>query len=134
MNACGASVWYPTTKQAGLLLVGTQGSSALTGRCETFPDNPSFYDRHIAVMALAHLYIDGVADLVDPDALAKQVEFIVTQRDEAIRALPETARKGELRQLPEEDGLSLWNAHDPAARDSPGRESAPLGEDGPLAR
>jgi hypothetical protein len=67
------------------------------GKVWTFPSNPNFYDRDIAVMALAGLYIDGVAGLVNPDALAKQVELIVMQRDEAIRALREAACRGELR-------------------------------------
>jgi hypothetical protein len=51
-------------------------------------------------MALTHLYIEGVADLVDPDALAEQVKAITWQRDAAICALPDAARRGNLRRAP----------------------------------
>jgi hypothetical protein len=49
---------------------------------------------------LAFLYLEGVAGLVDAGSLAKQVSFIVRQRDEAIHGLPDAARRGELRGPP----------------------------------
>jgi hypothetical protein len=50
-----------------------RGSTILgpDGRAWTFP--VSFPESELIEMALAHLYIEGVSDLVDPDALAEQL-------------------------------------------------------------
>jgi hypothetical protein len=60
------------------------------------------YNKEIAVMALARLYIEGVADLVDPEMLAHHVRLITEQRDHACEALPDAARRGELRWVAKE--------------------------------
>ena len=71
------------------------------GKAWTMSANPVFHDREIAERALTHLYIEGVADLVDPETLADQVKLITRQLDEAIFVLPDAARRGELRRSPE---------------------------------
>jgi uncharacterized protein YfcZ (UPF0381/DUF406 family) len=73
------------------------------GKDWTMSTNRNFHDREIAERALTHLYIEGVADLVDPEALADRIELITRQRDEAIFALADAARHGELRRT-KEDG------------------------------
>ena len=70
------------------------------GKAWTMSANRNFHDREIAERALTHIYIEGVADLVDPEMLADQVELITQQRDRAIFALPDAARRGELRHVP----------------------------------
>jgi hypothetical protein len=74
------------------------------GKAWTMSANPNFHDREIAERALTHRYIGGVADLVDPETLADRVELITRQRDEAIFALPDAARRGELQRRTQDDG------------------------------
>jgi hypothetical protein len=71
------------------------------GKLWRFPSSP-LCDRDIAVSALTHLYLEGVADLVDSESLAEQVMLITGQRDGAIFALPDAARRGELRPTAED--------------------------------
>jgi hypothetical protein len=59
------------------------------GKAWTMSANPNFHDREIAERALTHLYVEGVADLVDPETLADRVKLITRQRDEGIFALPD---------------------------------------------
>ena len=87
--------------EADSIIPGTSTIMGPDGKIWRFPYNPNFYDREIAEKALTHLYIEDVADLVDPDSLCEQVKLITSQRDQAIFALPEAARRGELRGVPE---------------------------------
>ena len=64
--------------------------------------NRNFHDREIVEMALTHLYIEGVTDLVDPDVLAEQVKVITEEKNRAIWALADAARRGDLGQVQEE--------------------------------
>jgi hypothetical protein len=73
------------------------------GRAWTMDTNPASYDSEVADRALARLYIEGVADLIDPETLAEQIQFIVEQRDAAIDALPNAVRRGEVRRKPAKD-------------------------------
>jgi hypothetical protein len=68
------------------------------GKIWKYPANPNFFDDEIALRTLTHLYIEQVADLVDPDSWREQVELITTQRDRAIVAVCDAARRGDLRQ------------------------------------
>jgi hypothetical protein len=70
------------------------------GKFWTFPSSPNFFDHEIAERALSHLYLEGVADLVDARLLAEQVASITRQRDGAIYGLVDAARRGELRENP----------------------------------
>ena len=54
------------------------------------------------------LYIGGVADLVDPDVLAERLKVITMKMNEAIWALADAARRGYLRQLPQEHHPNTW--------------------------
>jgi hypothetical protein len=92
------------------------GSMAPMGLTILGPDGKAWwmsgswlYDPEIWQKALAHLYIEGVADLVDPDELAHHVGLITEQRNNAIVALPDAARRGELRWVPKEDAVTaIW--------------------------
>ena len=66
--------------------------------------------------ALTDLDIEGVADLVDPGSLREQVELITRQRDAAIFALPDAARRGELREVPVKTLTVTSMCRDPAVR------------------
>jgi hypothetical protein len=72
------------------------------GKVWEISGNNDWHDRDIWEKALAHLYIEGVADLVDSESLAHHVELITASRDSAILALPDAARRGELRRAPAE--------------------------------
>ena len=87
--------------EAHLITPGTSTIMGPDGRAWTFVANPNIYDPEVAEKALSLLYIEGVADLVDPDSLREQVKLITEQRDGAIFALPDAARRGELREMPE---------------------------------
>jgi hypothetical protein len=87
--------------ESGLVFGGTTTIFGPDGRAWTFPANPNLYDIEIMERALSHLYIEGVAELVDAEVLVEQVHAITTQRDAAIFALLDAARRGELRQEPE---------------------------------
>jgi hypothetical protein len=102
----GTCLWHIVLvpdDEAHMIFGGDSTFIGPDGKVWTFTANPNFYDHQIARMALAHLYIDGVADLVDAEALKERVEMIVTQRDGAIYALPDAARRGELRQSAEDN-------------------------------
>ena len=77
----------------GLTVLGPDGK-------EWWISGSWLYDPEIWEKALAHLYIEGVADLVDPEMLADHVQLITEQRNNAIEALPDAARRGELRRAP----------------------------------
>jgi hypothetical protein len=79
----------------GITILGPDGK-------EWWMSGSWLYDPEIAEKALAHLYIEGVADLVDPEMLADHVRLITEQRNHAIEALPDAARRGELRRAPRE--------------------------------
>ena len=98
----GASGLSQTTKND----IGSMVPSGVTilgpdGRAWTMSGSWLF-DRDIAEKVLAHLYIEGVADLVDPEVLAYHVRLITEQRNNAIEALPDAARRGALREAPKE--------------------------------
>jgi len=65
------------------------------GKVWEFPGQ--FADPEIMKHALLHLYIQEVADLVDPSTLADRVSAITEQRDQAIFSLPDAARRGDLK-------------------------------------
>lgn len=100
----GTCLWHVglvPDDEADSITPGTSTIMGPDGKVWRFPYNPNFYDREIVERALTHLYIENVADLVDPDSLCEQVKLITRQRDEAIFALPDAARRGELREVPE---------------------------------
>jgi hypothetical protein len=71
------------------------------GKIWTFSSHPASHDPGIVELALFELYTEGVADLVDPGALADQLEVISNQKNDAIRALSDAARRGDLRRSPQ---------------------------------
>ncbi len=85
------------------IIPGTTTIVGPDGKAWTHTANPNFYDDEIVETALYLLYFEGLADLVDPEALFERVEAITTQRNHAIYALPDAARRGDLRKAPEED-------------------------------
>ena len=95
-DTCLWSVGLAPDDEAHWLTGGERSIIGPDGQLWTFPSNPR-YDRDIAVNALSHLYIEGVADRVDPASLAEQVNLITMQRDNAIYALPDAARWVDLR-------------------------------------
>jgi hypothetical protein len=95
------SVWVEPDDQDDFFT--GQGMTILgpDGRVWKFSSNESVHERRIVEMALTHLYIEGVAHLVDPDALKEQVGVITSQRNHAVWALAEAGGRGELRRVPE---------------------------------
>jgi hypothetical protein len=96
-DTCLWSVGLAPDDEAHWITGGENSFMGPDGQLWTFPSNPR-YDRDIAVNALSHLYIEGVADRVDPASLAKQVKLITMKRDDAIYSLSDAARRGDLRQ------------------------------------
>ena len=96
-DTCLWSVGLAPDDEAHWITGGERSIVGPDGQLWKFPANPR-YDCDIAVNALSRLYIEGVADCVDPASLARQVNIITSQRDSAIYALPDAARRGDLRQ------------------------------------
>lgn len=67
------------------------------GRAWNFSDALRLDDSKIVETALTCLYLDGVADLVDPDMLAERLQAITMQKALAMSNLPDAARRGDLR-------------------------------------
>jgi len=97
-DACLWSVGLTSDDEANWITGGVTTILGPDGRGWTFP--VSFHESEIIAMALAHLYIEGVSDLVDPDALAEQLRVITSEKNRAIWALADAARRGDLQQGP----------------------------------
>ena len=100
-GTCLWSVSLVPDDEAHVITPGRRTIIGPDGKIWTYPTNFNFYDDEIAERTLTHLYIEEVADLVDPDSWREQVKLITTQRDQAIFAVCDAARQGELRQVPE---------------------------------
>lgn len=96
----GARLWsiqVVPEDEAQIRIPGTATIVGPDGKVWTYVANPTVYDDEILKVVLIHLYLERVADLVDPDSLFERVEFMTRQRDEAIVSFLDEARRGELR-------------------------------------
>ena len=94
----GTCLWHVglvPDDEADSIFPGTSTIMGPDGKIWTFPYNPNFFDREIAERAPTHLYIEGVADLVDPDSLCEQVN-----------SSPDNGTKQSLRSMPLAEGNS----------------------------
>jgi hypothetical protein len=83
-----------------IIFGGTSTFLGPDGTLWTFPSSPNLFDRDIVETALAVLYLEGAAGLVDARSLAERVSFITRQRNEAVDGLAHATRRGELREPP----------------------------------
>jgi hypothetical protein len=90
------SVGLTSEDEANWITGGRRTILGPDGKAWTF-SNRNIHDPEIVKKALTHLYIEGVADLVDPDRLAEQVKVITQEKDGAIFGLADAARRGDLR-------------------------------------
>jgi hypothetical protein len=97
-DSCLWSVGLTSNDEANTITGGVRTILGPDGKVWAFP--VSSHERQIIEMALTHLYIEGLSDLVDPDVLEEQLEVITSEKNRAVLALADAARRGELQQVP----------------------------------